>query len=134
MAPSAGTPSPVAIHCSIAPKEYTSLRASTLALSPAACSGAMNPAVPSTALSAVLQVGSIPDDLREPPVHHQHFAKSADHHVLGLQIPVHHSLRMRESDGIGDAEEEPQPLGERYRPRQARVESLSLHPLHRVED
>jgi len=46
---------------------------------------------------------------------------------------MQHAARVRESDGLGDAEEQPQALRQRHRLRQAAVEPVALHPLHRVE-
>ena len=55
--------------------------------------------------------------LRDAPVHHVDLAEAADHHVLGLQVAMHDAVRVRERDGIEDAAEHGQPVGERQRDR-----------------
>ena len=40
------------------------------------------------------------EHLRQAPVHHQHLAVVADHDVVGLQVAVHHAVRVRERDGV----------------------------------
>jgi hypothetical protein len=42
---------------------------------------------------------------RQPPVHHVHFAEVADHHVLGLQVAMDHSVAVRERDRLAHAAE-----------------------------
>ncbi len=41
--------------------------------------------------------------LGRSPVEHERLAELAEHHVLGLQIPVHHSVRMCESHRLANA-------------------------------
>ncbi len=84
------------------------------------------------------------DDFGEPPIHHQHFAKVADHDVRRLQVAVDDALRVRESNGVADfLEERQQPcqwealerggIAERQLFQHV-VQGGAFHELHRVEN
>ena len=71
--------------------------------------------------------------LRDAPVHHVDLAEAADHDVLRLQVAMHDAVRVREGDGIQDASEDRQPIGERQAIANQIVEAPPLHQLHHVE-
>jgi hypothetical protein len=51
--------------------------------------------------------------LRDAPVHHVDLTESADHDVLGLQVAMHHAVRVREGDRLEDPVEHAKPVRER---------------------
>src|SRR4029077_9696448 len=51
-------------------------------------------------------------DFGEAPVHHKDFAEGADHDVCGLQVAVENAARMREGDGIANAQKNAQTVGD----------------------
>ncbi len=70
---------------------------------------------------------------RQPPVHDQHLAEGADHDVGRRQVAVDDAAGVREGDGIGDTYQETHALGHRAGLLGPRVEALTTHQLHRVE-
>ena len=68
----------------------------------------------------------------DAPVHHQHFAEVAEHHVLGLQVAVDHAAGMGEGDRVGHAHQNPQVLGQRLLADDLRP-GRAADPLHGVE-
>ena len=73
------------------------------------------------------------EELRDAPVHHDHLAELADHHVLRLEVAMDDAPRVREGDRLADPREQAQRLGEREaRPRE-RIDPGAAHPLHHVE-
>ena len=41
----------------------------------------------------------------QAPVHDEHFAEFANHHVVRLEIPMQHASCMRERNRVGDAQQ-----------------------------
>jgi len=50
--------------------------------------------------------------LRQPPIHHQHFAVVAEHEVLGLQIAVDDSPAVRKGERVAHFLEDGEQRGE----------------------
>ncbi len=48
----------------------------------------------------------------QAPVHHQHLPVVAEHHVLGLQVPVDDAARVGEGHGVADAQQDLQVLAQ----------------------
>ncbi len=79
-----------------------------------------------------VRVGERGGDPRQAPVHHQHFAVVAEHHVLGLQVAVHDAVGVGEGDRVGHAQQDAQVVVERLL-RQHLVPGRAFDALHRVE-
>src|SRR6266481_848381 len=73
-------------------------------------------------------------DFREAPVHHQNFAEGTDHDVRGFQIAVEDAARVRERDGIADAEKNSQTIRRRGDRLDVLVEAMALDKFHGVEN
>jgi hypothetical protein len=72
--------------------------------------------------------------LGQPPVEHDGLAVVADHHVLGLEVPVHDPPRVCEGDRVADGQhlrEKLETTGE-IAARQRLAEGAAPHPPHRV--
>ena len=69
----------------------------------------------------------------ESPVHHQHFAELADHHVFGLEIAMHDAARMGEGDAVGHLQQDLDVFRLRFL-RKKLVPGRAFDMLHRVED
>ena len=52
-------------------------------------------------------------DLAESPVHHQHLAEGADHHVGRLDVAVQHSSAVGEGNGVADLTKDEEPFDQR---------------------
>ena len=73
-------------------------------------------------LPVALGGGRVLHDLRQSPVEDVHLAEIAQHHVVGLEIPMNHAARVGEVDREADAGERSQklvarPLRARWRRR-----------------
>lgn len=68
---------------------------------------------------------------RYTPIHHQHFAEVAEHHVLRLEIAVDDAVGMSEGDRFADAQENAQQLGRRSLQF---IETPPAHELHGVPE
>ena len=73
------------------------------------------------------------DHQRQAPVHHQHFAKTAQHHVFGLQVAMDDSAGVGEGNGIAYLHPDFQVLRHGL-PGDDPIPGSSLDVLHRVEE
>ena len=81
---------------------------------------------------------------REAPVHHEHFAVLADHHVVRLQVAMHDAHRVRVGDAVADLLEDREQRRERKSfdcillafadAAEHLLQRGALHVFHRVED
>ena len=75
-------------------------------MGPVAISGAMYAGVPHCGgLRDRVGVGKVGADAGESPVHHQHLAIVAQHHVLWLEIAMDDAVHMGESDSIANTQQ-----------------------------
>ena len=80
---------------------------------------------------------TLPEHLREAPVHDLHLAEGAHHDVAGLQVAVDDAAGVGVGHGLGDLLEDPEEapeVGRRVGPtREQRGERLAPDELHREE-
>ena len=77
-------------------------------------------------------VGELGRDPREAPVHHEHFAVVAEHHVFRLQIAMDHAAGVGEGHRVGHAQQDAQVLVELLLVDHL-VPGRAVDALHRVE-
>ncbi len=87
------------------------------------------------ALEVLLPQVLLPSDLGQPPVEHHGLAELAEHHVLGLDVPVDHAPTMGVGDGLAQIHiprQQLEPLGQGVALIQRRRQGPPPHQLHGV--
>ncbi len=91
----------------------------------------------SAAVAALARGRLVEEPPAEAPVHHEHVAELADHHVVGLEIAVDDPAAVRVRDGLADARERVDEAAEgpaRSRLVEARAGGGRVHLLDRLAE